>query len=214
MLFPIQTYYKLSTEFWHGRPINATPRQKTHPHGAWDAACPVGTEIHAPEPGEVYYMLAFRSDISRGLFEANIEPQPFDMRGHHYFYDTYGGIIILMGESGHTHVMAHSYINQLFNSGFSDNWRSQESPMKERWPVVVFHTFDNSETVRAGDVIGRVGNAGLSTGSHLHYEIHNGKRYQMHKLRIDPIELYPDEWRKHETDDRGYNWKEEKRIWV
>ncbi len=37
------------------------------------------------------------------------------------------------------------------------------------------------QTVKRGDIIGEVGNSGLSTGPHLHYEI------EVHGAAVDPI---------------------------
>ncbi len=47
------------------------------------------------------------------------------------------------------------------------------------------HTMDVSigQSILRGDVIGTVGNTGLSTGPHLHYEVH------VNKIRVDPMKF-------------------------
>ncbi len=212
MLFPIQDRWVLSTEYWQSRPLSVSYHERTHPHAAWDAACPVGTDIRAPENGNVYYLIAFRADISRRLSEVNLHPEPFRLHGHHYFYDTYGGVIILLGESGKTHVITHSYANQIYGIRIGEQWQYEESRNDERWPVSVWHTFGAAARVPAGAVIGRVGNAGYSTGPHIHYEIHQGREYKSPIHRVDPRDVYPEEWDEHEGDVE-YDWNAERKRW-
>lgn len=214
MLFPVHEKYKISSEFWQSRPLSLPYEKRTHPHAAWDIACSTGTPIVAPENGVVAYLLAVRADRDRELSEIPLSPQPFRLRGHHYFYDTYGGIVILLGESNLTHIFTHSFANQLYNHAPVDvKWTYTESRDQERWPVMAWHTFEDVVRVRAGQIIGAVGNAGYSTGPHIHYEIHRGREYREPMARVDPKEIFPDEWNSHQLDDRGYNWQEEMRRW-
>ena len=215
MQFPIRDRYTLTAEYWQSRPLSAPEERRTHPHAAWDAAAPIGTRIAAPEAGDLYYVIAYRADTTRRLDEIELHPQPFRLQGHHYFYDTYGGVIILAGESGMTHVMTHSYANQLYNRaprGMS--WRYTESGKDERWPVSAWHTFDNPERVLPGHVIGHVGNAGFSTGAHVHYEIHPRRHYAAPCDRVDPADIYPQEWEAHSGDSRVYDWRAARDRWT
>jgi len=213
MRLPIQSAYRLSTEFHQPRPLSASKDKRWHPHAAWDLACPTGTPICSPEDGTLYYFLAFRKEITQLLDVIDLSSSPFDMRDHHYFYDTYGGVILLLGDSGKTHVMAHSYANQLFNKGKDVQWQYVESAEDERWPVSVWHTFTDPHRVIEGESIGAVGNAGFSTGPHVHYEIHSGATWESYLSRVDPAEMFPIEWLKHKGDKRGYDWVEAKKRW-
>lgn len=214
MLFPIKHKYKLTAEFWQSRPLSLPYEKRTHPHAAWDAACHIGIPIIAPENGMVAYLIAIRADRTRTMSEIVIDPQPFDFHGHHYFYDTYGGVIVLLGESHYTHVITHSYANQLYNHCPVDApWTYVESEYHERWPLMVWHTFGDLVRVRAGQLIGAVGNAGYSTGPHIHYEIHRGREHQRPLDRLDPADVYPQEWEAHRDDRRVYDWEQERERW-
>lgn len=162
----------------------------------------------------VAFMIAIRADRDRSLAEVDLYPEPFRMRGHHYFYDTYGGVVVLLGESNLTHVFTHSYANQIYNhSPIHSTWKYTESRDDERWPVMVWHTFDDLIRVTEGQLIAAVGNAGFSTGAHTHYEIHRGREYREPLARTDPKEIFPEEWNSHQLDQRGYDWQTEKRRW-
>lgn len=56
-----------------------------------------------------------------------------------------------------------------------------------------FGEFNTGDRVRQGDVIGYVGSTGLSTGPHLHFEIHkNGKQINPLTLESPPSDPVPD----------------------
>jgi len=91
-----------------------------------------------------------------------------------YTYDTYGAVVMLMAYSGRVHLFAHSYFNQLFRSPIypSIRWAYKEQRKDARWPMEILHTFEQPLEVKEGAVIGVSGNAGFSTGPHVHWEIH------------------------------------------
>jgi hypothetical protein len=114
------------------------------------------------------------------------------------------------------HVFAHSFANQLFNKRpYASRCRREhssecrvyyEEPGKSRFPKHAIHTFENPVSVKTGDLIGYVGDAGFSTGSHIHYEIHNS-RFEWTKWheRVDPKDLYRETWNRHKGDI-DYEW--------
>lgn len=114
-----------------------------------------------------------------------------------YFYDMYGSVLLLMGESGLAHVFAHSYFNQVFNKGLHGRslFEYTEEPGKKRFPAIALHTLSSPHYVLAGDHIGYAGDAGFSSGPHIHYEIHRGREWIPWASRPRPEELFPDIWK-------------------
>ncbi len=184
----------VSTPFDEMRPLS----NPHHVHGAIDIAAPVGTQIVAPEDGILSAYVAIRNEdgiywpgtqgpqIHRfhSLFKTPLFPW------RNYFYDMYGGILILECND-RVHVFAHCYMNQLrknphFNSPLV-NWVYTEEREDKRWPIHCYHTLDTPVGVKEGDVIGEVGNAGFSTGAHVHWEIHPGTwKWAKWEERINP----------------------------
>lgn len=189
-VWPVPGHKRISAGFDQLRPLSRPVHERTHVHGAIDIPAPVGTPIVAPESGELYAFFAMRGgNVNRGVHEVfdRVPKMPFDLRNHYYWYDIYGGVLLLRSNNN-THIITHSYINQLMKrKPLCDvSWRPVESANDERWPVVAFHTFLTPIQVGAGELIGHVGNAGFSTGAHIHYEIHEGSSWDKHEDRIDP----------------------------
>lgn len=186
MKLPVSFIPRISSTFGEMRPLNA--EHKTHPHGAIDLAVPRNTVIYAPEKGRLFYHVAMRSErMIQNLYWGTGRWYAFS----NYYYDVWGGLVVLEGEeTGYTHVFAHCEADYLFNNGkvkkdlftlseegdgkFSISLISKESPI----------------LVNIGDEIGRSGNAGFSTGPHIHYEIHRGRAWEPHGDRVNPASLY------------------------
>lgn len=189
MTFPLPGG-RFTAGYHQPRPLaSETP---THVHGAIDVAAPVGTPVLAPEAGRLHYFAAFREDRSRKMGELDLSRFPFQFLGRPYFYDTYGGVAILFGKSGWTHLFAHHFLNQLFNTPpHRMRWHYEESAHLERWPAIAFFTTNGAgHYVREGDTITYVGTAGYSTGPHIHYEIHRTGRWTPHDQRPNPEDIF------------------------
>lgn len=182
--------YRKTASFDQMRPLSVPEEHRTHIHGAWDYVSTDPT-IVAPENGIVYYVASIRNTVNRSLKEISMEKCPFVFQGN-YFYDVYGGIVILISAGRErTHIMTHSYRNQLFEqTGMLPN--VQESRKDERFPVCIEHTFRYPKTVKEGDAICRIGNAGFSTGPHVHHEVHPGTTWVPHADRINWEEVLND----------------------
>ncbi len=161
-------------------------------HGAIDIAPDNDPSVRAPEPGTAFAYIGIR--YADGKYwpttpKVNGEPFPFC----NYFYDMYGAIIILEvaepnGDTIRTHILAHCYGKQIFTTGpFSElgvKWI--EEPEDKRFPIHGVYT--ERIMVTEGQVIGRVGNSGKSTGPHVHWETHHGYKAEAYADRINPME--------------------------
>jgi len=140
MTWPVPGRTDVSATFEQMRPLSVPKEERTHIHGAIDIPAPSGTEIIAPEDGVVVCFAAMRRSRNLGGGEMpDMDLAGFDIRGHHYYYDIYGGVIVLVGDSGRVHVITHSWRNQLFNRWAHSRGASietVETPEVERFPAV------------------------------------------------------------------------------
>ena len=181
MTFPVESPWRVSAGFDELRPL-ANPRR---PHGAVDLAVPVGTPIRAPESGICYWHLQIRNgEGGHDLYWPDGVWYAFS----NYMHDVFGGLLILEGGSSKlTHVFAHvsgeTIIRML-------NERAERVSYSEDRISYLFSNLDHGAATEEGEVIGYSGNAGLSTGPHVHYEIHNRRHYTAHEDRQRPEELW------------------------
>lgn len=186
MRAPITGSFRWTASFEEKRPLSAPLNKRDHIHGAEDLAPDGKQDIIAPEDGTVYFLSVIRNDLTRSMNEVQKGDWPFDFKGRSYFYDLYGGVIILISsDRKRTHIMTHCYRNQLFNKTNSTIY-VEESPKDERFPICVEHTFKSPRDVKEGENLCGVGNAGYSTGPHIHWEIHNGVEWNNFNDRIKP----------------------------
>lgn len=176
----------------------ATPRPlapaiPTHVHGAMDITAPVNTPTVWPEDGFAYGFAVFRQESRKieiwrdRLVNCREDSFPWPQ----YVYDVYGGVLVLKGDSGAVHLMCHHYMRQMFYSSAlpPEAWEYQEDGADTPFPMTMWHTFSTPHRVKAGEAACRIGNAGQSTGSHLHWEMHNGWEWTPFNKRPDPEKI-------------------------
>jgi murein DD-endopeptidase MepM/ murein hydrolase activator NlpD len=179
MVWPLPGNVKITAGFHDQRPV-LNPGE--HVHGAIDISTKNGSPIIAPERGKLIMYFARRP--KDGVYWPSGEMNHFPYRN--YFYDMYGGLLVLKGDSGFTHVFTHIYMNQMHNKEQHD-WAYIEEKANERFPI--FCMIAGEIEVLKGAKIGVTGNSGFSTGSHCHYEMHKGFKYQKHIDRPNPQEI-------------------------
>ena len=176
---------RVTTDFFEPRPLSKPVAERDHIHGAIDIGAPIGADIRAPEGGTLIAWCAYRPEPGMYWPEMPVLHGDYQMSFCNYFYDTYGGVLVLYtGER--THVITHLYANQIFNKSDFRRVKSYEEPRDTRFPLHAFYT--DILVVHEGAIIGQVGNAGYSSGPHIHWEIHKGRTWTRWEDRIDPEE--------------------------
>jgi hypothetical protein len=174
----------ISAPFDQPRPLGSD--SPTHVHGGIDIPSPVGTQILAPEAGTARAWIATRYRDNQ-YWPEPVQMDDGDFPFANYFLDMYGGIIVLRSaDRWRTHIIAHCFGNQIFNRrpmGYTETHWAEESTVT-RWPIHAIYT--DEVQYNEGELLGYVGNAGYSTGPHIHWEIHHGYRWNSHEKRIDP----------------------------
>jgi len=171
------------------------PRPLSHPglwnHGAIDIVAEVGTPIIAPEAGWPYAFCLFRPEgrTDEWIDELKLDGATFPWTN--YRHDVFGAVLVLKAHNSRVHLFTHIYFNQVFEAGMfpKSAWHYQEQWEESRFPMFLFHTFGAQRYVHAGEQIGRTGDAGYSTGPHVHWEISRGWTRTPHADRIDPEEF-------------------------
>lgn len=186
MTFPVKEPYTVSAPFDELRPLGA--KKPTHVHGAIDIAVKRGTPIHAPESGLLYYHWQVRTN------PGHTQDWYWDDRRWYafsnYFYDVYGALLILEADSGRTHVFAHVEGECVF----AELGRHASGiEYRESAGAHFVSNLAHPVMVIEGDLIGQSGNAGFSTGPHVHWEIHNKRAWTPHEKRVDPAKLFESE---------------------
>jgi len=173
---------RITTPFTEMRPLSKPIAERDHIHGAIDIAVAQGSPIFMPEDGVAWAWCAFRGES--GIYWPGM-PVVDDVGNPwcNYFYDIYGAILIVHTIQ-RTHIIAHSYANQLFNKKIFSKTSYYEEPEDSRWPLHALYTPRTG--FKKGDIIGFVGNAGYSTGPHIHWEIHHGIKWDRWEERINP----------------------------
>ena len=192
LCFPVKSG-KVTTGFWDLRPYSKPVAERTYIHRAWDIANShnINAPIVAPENGKVFYQLVVRCPLDRGLNLYWPDTGGWYMFSN-WFYDTMGAVAVLMGESGRIYAYAHIDANDMFDImrtylGISYEWERYAENYNNYTRLI--WTVNDMKYVDAGDMIGRIGNAGYSTGNHTHMQVHADRDYNH---RIDPAALWPE----------------------
>lgn len=189
MTFPITKSCNITAWFDELRPIGNPHR----PHAAWDLGVPTGTQIFAPERGDLLWHIRLRSNREK-THGAVTWPDGKWYAWSNYFYDWAGGVAVLHGRSGYTHVFLHFEANEILSRMAQEShyevWREDVTEDGDRfWMISTVRTM---VPIGEGALIGFSGEAGKITGPHVHYEIHRGKQWIAHGQRTNPAELFPD----------------------
>lgn len=179
----------ITADFDQRRPLSVPEEDRSYNHDATDfGLIPRGTDIYAPESGTMFCWTAYRKEGDERWPELPVvHGKPFTFAN--YFYDIYGGIIVLQVHLDHnvirTHIIAHTYANQIYNHLFKGEYSPTIEEKKDN-RFAIHGQYTKKIEVKAGDKIGEVGNAGYSTGPHIHWEIHPGNRRYNHGERLNP----------------------------
>ena len=186
----------ITTSFNEPRPLSLPPAQRNHPHGALDIAGGDGI-IVAPASGTAQGFIIWRgvdpvSGVRAWGPSAKEKAEIHEFPWREYWQDIYGGIIALIEPSGRLHLLCHVWPARIFNpqlppAHFPFRFAYYiEEAATTRWPCHLMMT--EATQVREGQPLAPMGNAGYSTGKHLHWEIHHqSDRLDDYPLRINPV---------------------------
>jgi hypothetical protein len=181
----------ITTPFNERRPLSVPLAQRTHIHGALDLAGGDGI-IRAPAEGIAQGAAIFRTPSGAwGAAGQAEKSEILEFPWRDYFYDVFGGIVVLYEPSGRMHLLCHIWASQILNhqphpAQFPFRYAYYiEERESTRWPCHMMLT--EEVEVREGQPLARVGNAGYSTGPQLHWEInHTRNKIDDYHLRIHP----------------------------
>lgn len=180
MIFPVKGY-RITSRFDELRPLSKPPEERDHVHGALDLAVPVGSDIVAPEAGNVFWHYQVRKDSgTHNVWWEDGQWYAFS----NYFSDVWGGLVVLEGKAW-THVFAH--IDLIYIEEFL---RKAQIDLDEDSTGLLVSNKEHMVSIDCGDIIGRSGNSGFSTGPHVHYEIHKKRNWLSHSQRPNPEKIF------------------------
>lgn len=185
MIWPFPGNTLITTPWDDPRPVGNPGK---HVHGGIDIGCRTGSRIVAPEDGGLCLYYARRMQDGQYWPAGTLDDFPF----RNYFYDMFGGVAVLRGSSGKTHVFTHLYAKQMNNNARHD-WAVIEEPGKKRFPLLAHMA--GEIRIRKGEFICYTGDSGFSSGPHCHYEIHDGFKWQDWGERPDPEKIDWEEFR-------------------
>ncbi len=184
MILPIPNG-RITAPFAQPRPLGGPT---THIHGAIDIAASLGSAPNptavAPVSGIARFHQFLRPSIDVRWPNSEKEDIPA-LLVQNYFYDLYGGVITIRADDDTLHILTHFYASSLWARSIPGYI---ESRFPGRFPCIAI--VGTPFRVSEGQSLVPVGNAGFSTGHHIHWEIHPGQR-QIYDYadRLDPEKL-------------------------
>ena len=177
MILPIKGGV-ITSPFNEPRPLEGA---KTHVHGALDVARGDGIAL-APVSGVARAYLFLRSQTP---WSRTDKTEILAVPAREYWYDLFGGVIEIRADDGTYHLMTHFY-GSVLQERFGP-FKYIESNVQTRTPTIMLAS--NGKMLSEGDKLCAIGNAGYSTGPHIHWEIHPTPSIYLHSGRIDPEAL-------------------------
>jgi hypothetical protein len=167
---------QVTTDFYEMRPLSGP---KTHVHGAIDIAG--GDKIfRSPIAGQMQAVAFIQQDRPIAWADRD-KPLIMTQPARHYWYHIYGGIIQIKDEAGRTHLFTHFWLQQLRSLFHLD---VLESSIDSRFAPVMLYS--ERRKVTKGEQLCPIGSAGVSTGPHIHWEVHPDGHIMPHASRINP----------------------------
>jgi len=179
MEFPVKGG-RITASFTQPRPLD-NPGQ--HIHGAIDIAGGDGL-VRAPNNGILVAYVIIRTPHGAWLKNEKDEIKSISVRD--YWADIFGGIISIEEPNGLFHIMAHFFAKALHAQYPLNHYL--ETARIGRWPEFIWHS--EPVEVHCGQRLLPIGNAGFSTGPHVHWEIHHSKNLDSYADRIDPASYF------------------------